>query len=121
MTSKGRHDLPHAARRNRRQGISRHPQRRPQRVTDKPIRAGDLNVSPKRRANSSSRPSSRSGSTARARPLHDKYTVYRLGNNKGFRTIGFINQDLDLFRMPVELRIETDGKTVNQKIDVVGH
>jgi len=50
----------------------------------------------------------------------DKYTVYRLGNNKGFRTIGFINQDLDLFRMPVDLRVETDGKTVNQKIDVVG-
>ena len=50
----------------------------------------------------------------------DKYTVYRLGNNKGFRTIGFINQDLDLFRMPVDIRVETDGKTVNQKIDVVG-
>ena len=45
----------------------------------------------------------------------DKYAVYRLGNNKGFRTIGEIDQDLDLFRMPVDLRIETDGKTVNQK------
>jgi aminopeptidase N len=50
----------------------------------------------------------------------NKYAVYRLGNNKGFRTIGDINQDLDLFRMPVELRIETDGKTETQKIDVVG-
>jgi tetratricopeptide (TPR) repeat protein len=50
----------------------------------------------------------------------DKYSVYRLGNNKGFRTIGEIGQDLDLFRMPVELRIETDGKTEIQKIDVVG-
>ena len=50
----------------------------------------------------------------------DKYTVYRLGNNKGFRTIGEIDQDLDLFRMPVQLRVETDGKTVTQKIDVVG-
>jgi len=50
----------------------------------------------------------------------NKYAVYRLGNNKGFRTIGDITQDLDLFRMPVDLRIETDGKTVNQKIDVVG-
>src|SRR5580704_9975728 len=50
----------------------------------------------------------------------NKYSVYRLGNNKGFRTIGEINQDLDLFRMPVELRVETDGKTENQKIDVVG-
>jgi hypothetical protein len=50
----------------------------------------------------------------------DKYAVYRLGNNKGFRTIGEIDQDLDLFRMPVDLRIETDGKTVNQKVEVVG-
>ncbi len=50
----------------------------------------------------------------------NKYAVYRLGNNKGFRTIGEINQDLDLFRMPVELRVETDGKTENQKVDVVG-
>jgi aminopeptidase N len=50
----------------------------------------------------------------------DKYAVYRLGNNKGFRTIGEIQQDLDLFRMPVDLRIETDGKTENQKIEVVG-
>ena len=50
----------------------------------------------------------------------DKYAVYRLGNNKGFRTIGEIDQDMDLFRMPVELRVETDGKTVTQKIDVVG-
>ena len=50
----------------------------------------------------------------------NKYAVYRLGNNKGFRTIGEIQQDLDLFRMPVELRIETDGKTESQKVDVVG-
>jgi hypothetical protein len=50
----------------------------------------------------------------------DKYAVYRLGNNKGFRTIGEIQQDLDLFRMPVELRVETDGKTETQKVDVVG-
>ena len=51
----------------------------------------------------------------------DKYAVYRLGNNKGFRTIGEIDQDLDLFRMPVDLRVETDGKTVNQKVEVVGN
>jgi tetratricopeptide (TPR) repeat protein len=50
----------------------------------------------------------------------DKYAVYRLGNNKGFRTIGEIQQDLELFRMPVDLRVETDGKTENKKVDVVG-
>src|SRR6202167_6431570 len=50
----------------------------------------------------------------------DKYAVYRLGNNKGFRTIVEIQQDLDLFRMPIELRVETDGKTELKKVDVVG-
>jgi aminopeptidase N len=52
--------------------------------------------------------------------FQDKYTVYRLGNNKGFRTIGEIGQDLDLFNMPVELRVETEGKTEIKRIDVVG-
>jgi aminopeptidase N len=50
----------------------------------------------------------------------DKYTVFRLGSNKGFRTLGAITQDLDLFRMPVELRIETDGKTEIRRVDVSG-
>jgi len=49
-----------------------------------------------------------------------KYTVYRLGSNKGFRVVGEISQDLDLFRMPVELKIDTDGKTEEKRIDVVG-
>jgi hypothetical protein len=49
-----------------------------------------------------------------------KYTVYRLGSNKGFRTVGEISQDLDLFRMPVTLRIDTDGKTEEKRIEVVG-
>jgi tetratricopeptide (TPR) repeat protein len=50
----------------------------------------------------------------------DKYSVFRLGSNKGFRTVGAITQDLDLFRMPVELRIETDGKTEIRRVDVLG-
>ncbi|HXB62913.1 MAG TPA: M1 family aminopeptidase, partial [Acidobacteriaceae bacterium] len=50
----------------------------------------------------------------------NKYTVYRLGENKGFRVIGSIAQDLDLFSMPVLLKIETDGKTVTQRIQVAG-
>jgi len=51
----------------------------------------------------------------------NKYSVFRLGDNKGFRTIGGIDQDLDLFRMPVELRIETDGKTEIRRVDVSGN
>jgi predicted negative regulator of RcsB-dependent stress response len=50
----------------------------------------------------------------------NKYAVYRLGNNKGFRTMGEIGQDLDVFRMPVELSIETDGKTETKKIEIAG-
>jgi tetratricopeptide (TPR) repeat protein len=56
-----------------------------------------------------------------------KYTVYRLGNKcapadhcPGFRVVGQVAQDLDLFRMPVDLKIDTDGKTENKRIDVVG-
>ena len=49
-----------------------------------------------------------------------KYTIYRLGTNKGFRIVGAINQDLDLFRMPVDLKIDTDGRTEEKRIDVVG-
>jgi aminopeptidase N len=52
--------------------------------------------------------------------FQDKFTIYRLGNNKGFRTVGSVSQDLDLFRMPIDLRIETDGKTETRKIDVAG-
>jgi hypothetical protein len=49
-----------------------------------------------------------------------KYTIYRLGSNKGFRIVGAITQDLDLFRMPVDLRIDTDGRTEEKRIEVVG-
>ncbi len=61
-----------------------------------------------------------------------KYTTYRLGGNfakeaktqqersPGFRVTGEISQDLDLFRMPVDLKIDTDGKTEDQKVEVQG-
>jgi TolA-binding protein len=48
----------------------------------------------------------------------NKYTVYRSG--KGFRVAGQISQDLDLFSMPVELKIDTDGKTELKRIEVKG-
>jgi len=48
----------------------------------------------------------------------NKYTVYR--TQKGFRVVGEISQDMDLFRMPVELRIDTDGKTESKRIEVEG-
>jgi Peptidase family M1 domain/Tetratricopeptide repeat len=50
----------------------------------------------------------------------NKYTVYRLGNGTGFRTIGEIDQDLDLFRMPVTLEVQTEGKTEAKQVEVSG-
>ncbi|WP_254059709.1 M1 family aminopeptidase [Granulicella sp. L46] len=51
----------------------------------------------------------------------DSYSVFRLGGDKGFRTVGSVSQDLDLFSMPVGLRIETEGKTVDRRVDVAGN
>jgi tetratricopeptide (TPR) repeat protein len=50
----------------------------------------------------------------------DNYSVFRLHNNKGFRTVGSVSQDLDLFSMPVELRIETEGKSEERRVDLSG-
>lgn len=47
-----------------------------------------------------------------------KYTILRA--RKGFRVVGQISQDLDLFRMPVELKIDTDGQSEMKRIEVVG-
>jgi len=47
-----------------------------------------------------------------------EYTVYR--TQKGFRVMGKISQDLDTFRMPVDLKIETEGNPEQQRIEVVG-
>ena len=46
------------------------------------------------------------------------YTIYR--TQKGFRVMGKIAQDLDTFRMPVVLKIETEGNPEEKKVDVVG-
>jgi aminopeptidase N len=46
------------------------------------------------------------------------YTVFRTKN--GFRVMGKVAQDLDTFRMPVELRIETEGNPEDKRIEVVG-
>jgi len=47
-----------------------------------------------------------------------KYTIYR--TQKGFRVMGTITQDLDTFRMPVELRIDTEGNPEFTRVIVVG-
>ena len=50
----------------------------------------------------------------------DNYSVFRLGKGKGFRTVGSVAQDLDLFSMPVQLRIETEGKSEDRRVDLSG-
>jgi aminopeptidase N len=47
-----------------------------------------------------------------------EYVVYR--TPKGFRVVGKIKQPLDTFRMPVDLRIDTEGNPETKTIDVIG-
>lgn len=47
-----------------------------------------------------------------------EYTVMR--TKKGFRVVGKVAQDLDTFRMPVDLRIETEGNPEDKKVEVTG-
>ena len=90
--------------------------------TDKPVRSADVEAVAKAQAGNVNLDAFFAqwvdGTGAPA--FQSKFTVYRLGNAKGFRTVGAISQDLDLFRMPVDLRVETDGKTESRKIDVSG-
>jgi aminopeptidase N len=47
-----------------------------------------------------------------------EYVIYR--THQGFRIVGKIKQPLDTFRMPVDLRIDTEGNPEVKTIDVVG-
>ncbi len=47
-----------------------------------------------------------------------EYTIFR--TQKGFRALGKVAQDLDTFRMPVDLKIETEGNPEEKRVEVVG-
>jgi Tfp pilus assembly protein PilF len=47
-----------------------------------------------------------------------EYTILR--TTKGFRVMGKISQDADTFRMPVDLKIETEGNPEEKRVEVVG-
>jgi tetratricopeptide (TPR) repeat protein len=47
-----------------------------------------------------------------------EYTTYRV--KEGFKVSGTIKQDIDTFRMPVEIMIETDGKPELKRVEVIG-
>jgi len=46
------------------------------------------------------------------------YVTYRTKN--GYRVSGKVEQDMDVFSMPVEVRIETDGEPVTERVQVSG-
>ena len=47
------------------------------------------------------------------------WAVYKTA--KGYQVVGKIQQDLDIFRMPVEVRVFTEGtKPVNERVEMVG-
>lgn len=50
--------------------------------------------------------------------FHLEYVIYR--TQKGFKVVGKIRQDLETFRMPVELKVETEGQPEIKQIEVVG-
>ncbi|MDE3196637.1 MAG: peptidase M1, partial [Acidobacteriota bacterium] len=52
-----------------------------------------------------------------------EYTIFRTtkpNGTAGFRVQGRISQDLDTFRMPVDLRIETEGDPETRRVEVMG-
>ncbi len=47
-----------------------------------------------------------------------EYTIFR--TQKNFRIVGKVTQDMDTFRMPVDLKIETDGNPEQKRVEVIG-
>jgi len=47
-----------------------------------------------------------------------EYTIFR--TQKGFRVMGKVAQDMDTFKMPVDLKIETEGNPEEKRVEVVG-
>jgi tetratricopeptide (TPR) repeat protein len=62
--------------------------------------------------------------SSEAPEFHLEYTVFRTTTEGGkmghYRVMGKIAQDMDTFRMPVVLKIETEGNPEQQKVEVMG-
>jgi tetratricopeptide (TPR) repeat protein len=50
--------------------------------------------------------------------FQEEYTVFRRA--EGYKVMGQIKQDLDLFRMPLELQVQTDGEPEYKRVEVSG-
>ena len=53
-----------------------------------------------------------------ASDFESEYVVYRVQD--GFKVVGQIHQDMDTFSMPLEVRVETDGEPVTERVQVTG-
>jgi len=47
-----------------------------------------------------------------------EYVIYR--TQKGFRVAGELKQDLEIFRMPIPVRVDTEGPPVTQAVEAAG-
>jgi len=47
-----------------------------------------------------------------------EYTIFRMKD--GYKVLGQVKQDLDLFKMPVEFQVQTDGDPEYARVEVVG-
>ncbi len=49
----------------------------------------------------------------------DSWAIYRVGNH--YQVVGKIQQDLDIFRMPVDVRVHSEGRRpINDRVEMVG-
>ncbi len=49
----------------------------------------------------------------------DSWAIYRVANH--YQVVGKIQQDLDIFRMPVEVRVNSEGRRpINERVQMVG-
>jgi len=49
----------------------------------------------------------------------DSWAIYRVGNH--YQVVGKIQQDLDIFRMPVDVRVNSEGRRpINDRVQMVG-
>ena len=49
----------------------------------------------------------------------DSWAIYRVGNH--YQVVGKIQQDLDIFRMPVDVRVKSEGRRpINDRVQMVG-
>lgn len=58
-------------------------------------------------------------SSTGAPTFKDSWAIYRVGNH--YQVVGKVQQDLDIFRMPVDIRVYSEGRRpINERVEMVG-